>query len=195
MITQATQNTALSNLEFTPPANVAALQGDAHKHLVIDLSDDDIKHILALQDKEQSGNTIKRDEQYLTRHFENGHSGLGIIHDGKLIAQALISTSLVKGEDLKAHFKEADESKVYRQSTIGTFIVDPAYRGQGLSDQLLDQWEAHAKDHGATIMHARVKQENVQGHIKFSGLGMTLSDIAGSPEDPSRIVSYFYKPV
>ena len=177
---------AVSVLEQDKPA-LQPLAAMPYALLQLDLGN--VDSILDLQSRVSGDNTIQRDKGYLSAHFNNGHSALGVLHGSKLVGHALMTQDVVYSDQSVNHAPALS----YTQNTISMFLIDPEHAGKGLGSRILQAWEAAAKATGADVLHARVKASNQAGYKRFNKMGLETQYQAPSPDDAQRIVSYMYK--
>ncbi len=138
----------------------------------------DIPAMLALQDRVHSGDIIAKDTATLTTLFNTGNSALGIFKNGELVAQATIK-------------KELDIPKT---GTIGFMMTDPAHRGAGLSDILIDHALTRMGYMGFDVAQARVKIDNGSAAWRrFEKHGFEITGVGESPDCAGRQVYTFQK--
>lgn len=141
------------------------------------LGAEDIPAMLALQDKVGSADIIAKTKESLTAHFNAGNAALGIVQDGRLVSQLTVKS------------ENAGET-----ATIGFFMTDPDYRGQGLAGQLLDMAINTIKDTGFSHAQARVKLDNgTQAWKHFAKQGFDVVAKGESPDQAGRQVFVLQK--
>lgn len=148
-------------------------QNSSPTYKTIALGHSDIAAMLELQNKIKSHDIIAKDAASLTAHFNAGHSAIGIIRDGVLIAQATIKPDPVKTNT----------------ATIGFLMTDPAHRGQGLSNSLIGAALQKMGYEGFDTAQARVKVDNQQTAWKhFERQGFAITETGESPDQKGRQV-------
>jgi RimJ/RimL family protein N-acetyltransferase len=153
------------------------------------LDETHIPAMIELQKAAGEGQIIDRDAKTLRAHFRNGHEAFGVFHEGRLVAQSLITgpdAAPVQG-DLSRHF-----SKI---STMGGVVVAQEARGKGLLDSMIRVWHDHAAQKGADLLHARVRPENEKSWNVFLRNGLSITAKGLSPEGPDHDVYFMYKPL
>jgi len=118
------------------------------------LNKNHIHAMLELQEKETTGNTVKRSEETLRKLFAEGDNfaAFGMFNQsGKLIAQATLRLNVELPEILTGKFNAAA-----KHSTVGCVMVDPAYQGQGIAPVLIQKCLDESREHGTDYAHARI---------------------------------------
>ena len=118
---------------------------------LVSLQGKDVPQMLALQDAvfaslpPDQNFVHHKAPEFFDAHLKSGNNlALGIVHDGKLVAQSIIvnPTSFhpeTGMSDLKL------DARPEKMSIIQGVIVDPAYRGNNLMTYMVDEWLAAGK--------------------------------------------------
>jgi RimJ/RimL family protein N-acetyltransferase len=154
------------------------------------LDETHIPAMVALQKAAGEGQIIDRDAKTLRAHFRNGHEAFGVFHEGRLVAQSLIT-----GHATAAPVQGALSRHFSKTSTMGGVVVAQEARGKGLLDSLIRVWHDRAVQQGADILHARVRPENEKSWHVFLRNGLSITAKGPSPEGPDHDVYFMYKPL
>lgn len=140
---------------------------------------------------------IPRSASALESHFNQGGQAIGVIHDGRLVGQALLRYDRVRSGQLTTVFASAagTDSDVMRRMTIGCMTVAPEGRGKGLMTSLIGSAHSLARRLDIDIAHAHVKTDNVRSWRQFLASGFNITECGPSPDDESRRVYTMQKPL
>lgn len=147
-----------------------------------------VDDMLALQDRETTGNTIKRSRKDVETLFDRNDVVFGIVtKSGELIAQSVLRLDTKLPEILCDKFNAAASHAI-----IGCVMVDPAYTGQGLAPLLIQKCVNEARDRGADFAHARILEGNgASMHNFHDKFGFNAATRGQSPEATQpRIVDF-----
>lgn len=146
-----------------------------------------VDDMLALQDKETTGNTIKRSREEVEALFDRNDVVFGIITHGELIAQSVLRLDTKLPEILCDKFNAAASHAI-----VGCVMVDPAYAGQGLAPRLIKKCLKEAHDRGSDFAHARILEGNGASMHNFKNkFGFAAAARGQSPEATQpRIVDF-----
>lgn len=148
---------------------------DAHIFHSHTLTFDDIDRFLDLQSRVHASLGaadecfIKpRNREMLARHLNGGMPVLGMWHDGRLVAAALVT---FPENGAACHmdgypFQGLPESQTH-MVVIQNLYVDPGYRGLGLSSAMLGYVATHCEGAGRHGLMAKVAQNNVKSAKTF----------------------------
>lgn len=164
-----------------------AKNGGAY-HMVLQTADH-IDDILALQktiydDLPQSAKDfiVLKDRAFFEKHFANGNAVIGIIHDGKLIAQAVILNPTAANPKTGMVDMNFDVA-VDHISIIQGVLVHPDYRGNRLMTKIVDEWlDQSAKNKRMHVM-AEVSIDNHFSWQVFLNEGLHIHSIGTDPAD------------
>lgn len=160
---------------------------------VVELNKSHIDQIIKLQDQtykmlkpEERTYIIPKDRAYLEKHFDTGNEVLGIIVDGKLIAQSVLQypTKTITDKDMVAIPDGVDHKKT---SIMQGVIVDPAFRGHHLMQIMIEHWIDHAEAKGRTDLLATIDTANIASWSSFMKGGMNLYFAGVDPNDGGKI--------
>ena len=155
---------------------------------LVQLDDSYIDQMLALQDREATGNTIKRTRAALQNIFDRGDLAFGIVNEfDELIAQA----TLRMGTELPAILCDKFNAAA-NHAIVGCVMVDPDYAGLGLASRLISKCLNAAKDQGVDYAHARIVLGNSASLHTFREKFSFAAEARGqSPETTQkRIVDF-----
>lgn len=160
---------------------------------LVTLQPKDIPQMLALQDAVFA--SLPADQNFLHRktpeffgkHFTNSNNlVLGVVHDGKLIAQSVIvNPTWCHPETGMSDLKM--DVQPHKITVIQGVIVDPAYRGNNLMTHMVDEWLASAKADRRTHAVAEVTVENFHSWSVFMKEGLQIHSIGHDDSDNSNV--------
>ena len=164
------------------------LKKTGEEYSLVLLSDKNIDQILALEDiafaslsPEEEAYLLKKDRNFFKQHFATGNAMLGIVHEGKLIAQSVIVNPT------PAHPKIGMEMPlkvpVSSLTVLQGVIVDPAYQGNNLMGVMTDAWLTMSEKNGRTEALAEVMPGNLYSWSVFLRKGMHIESISVNPID------------
>lgn len=151
------------------------------------LDESHIPAMIELQKAAGDGQVIDRDAASLRAHFNAGHEAFGVFHDGRLVAQSLIT-----GHGTSAPVQGALSRHFSKTSTMGGVVVAYEARGKGLLDSMIRVWSDRAASQGADVLHARVRPENDKSWNVFLRNGLSITAKGPSP-DGNHDVYFMYK--
>ena len=154
------------------------------------LDESHIPAMIELQHAAGDGQVIDRNAKTLRKHFRNGNEAFGVFHEGRLVAQSLIT-----GHATAAPVQGALSRHFSKTSTMGGVVVAHEARGKGMLDTLIRVWSDRATMQGADILHARVRPENEKSWSVFLRNGLSITAKGPSPEGPDHDVYFMYKPL
>lgn len=172
--------------EFRPSGNFIGLPHGSYN--LVPLDESNIDQMLALQDREATGNTIKRTREALQNIFDRGDLAFGIVNQfDELIAQATLRMDTQLPAALSDKFNAAASHAI-----VGCVMVDPDYAGQGLASRLISKCLNVATENGADYAHARIILGNNASLHTFRGKFGFIAEARGqSPETmQKRIVDF-----
>jgi len=158
-------------------------------YYVVSLTKSQMSQILALQNKvikdlkqDEEAFILAKDEAFFTNHLERGNKILGIIADGKLIAQSILLNPSQKYPQNGMIDMDAIEQPD-KTSVMQGVIVDPDYRGNKLMDQMVHHWMKFSKQQGKEHLLAEIEVHNFFSWASFLSQGMNLHSIGVDPAD------------
>jgi ribosomal protein S18 acetylase RimI-like enzyme len=129
----------------------------------------------------------KKTPKFFDDHFKNNANlVLGIVHDGKLVAQSVIVNPTSKYPDTGMSDMKLD-AQLNKVTTVMGVIVDPAYRGNNLMTFMVDEWLASAKSDGRTHAVAEVTVNNHHSWSVFMKEGLQIHSIGHDDSDNSDV--------
>ena len=142
--------------------------------------------IFAALPPEQESYLHHKDEKFLSKHFASGNIALGIVHNGKLVAQSIVVNPTAANPD--TGMTDPDLKIIPQKSTIiQGVVVHPNYRGNNLMTVMVDEWLAIAKSQKRTHAYSEVTVENHHSWSVFLKEGLHITGIAHDPVDNSTV--------
>lgn len=140
--------------------------------------------IIAGLDDGEKAYMLEKSAHHFAQHIRKGDGNviLGVMHHGKLAAQALILHPTAK-HPATGMVDMAPVAAPENLSILQAVSVKPEYRGQGLMDALLIHWTHHAAAHGRTDMLAEIHVKNVASWHNLMQAGLNLVSIGQDPTD------------
>lgn len=156
---------------------------------IVELTKQQIPEILALQSKviddlkpEEKSFVLSKDKDFFEKHFDDGNDMLGIIVDGKLIAQSILLYP--SDENPKTGMVDMDAvANPNETSVMQGVLVDADYRGNHLMDMMIGHWMDHATSKGRTHLLSEIETHNIASWASFMKGGMNLHSIGTDPDD------------
>lgn len=153
------------------------------------LTRDNIDAMLALQKMVFDGLApqekpflLPKDRAFLEGHFSAGSSALGVVHDGRLVAQSLVVNPTPAHPDTgmtDMALPAAPEKLTVMQGVV----VDPAYRGNALMTVMIGAWLALASVSGRSTALAEAATGNRHSWAAFLQEGLSLHSIGTDKSD------------
>jgi ribosomal protein S18 acetylase RimI-like enzyme len=152
-----------------------------------------INAILGLQDKVFDGLTaeeqaflLRKNRQFFEGHFHGDNLVLGVMHEGKLIAQSIVTNPSAASPKTGMTDMALDvpSDKV---TVLQGVVVDPEYRGNSLMTIMVDAWLAIAKEQGRTTAIAEVAVDNFYSWTVFMKEGLAIQSIGTDPADGTEV--------
>lgn len=149
----------------------------------------DIDAILALQETvmkdltaEEQSYLVPKDRAFFEKHFASDNIVLGVMVDGKLVAQSIIVNPTKKNPktgmtDMPGRIPPE------RVTVIQGVIVHPDFRGNRLMTEMVDAWLNIARFEGRRHAIAEVTAENHFSWAVFMKEGLQLHSIGYDDED------------
>ncbi len=141
------------------------LEKTGEEYSLAQLSARNIDQVLALQDVafahltgEENVYLAAKDRGFFEKHFDAGNEVLGIVHNNRLIAQAII----VNPTPARPHtgIDMQIDAPLETIAVLQGAIVDPAYRGNSLQGVLVDERLALSAKNGRTEIFSEVALSN-----------------------------------
>jgi RimJ/RimL family protein N-acetyltransferase len=171
-----------------------ALRSGARYDIVV-LNPDHSRHIEALHDAtvksltpEQSEFMIPKSHEYIEHHMAKGggNGALGVVCNGRLIAQILIYHPTAA--DVGVVLANPPANVAAEDITVlGGACVDVAYRGNGLMNRLVDKWLDYSASHGRTHAAADIDIHNTASWAAFIRGGLSLETLMTDPRDGGSV--------
>ena len=149
----------------------------------------DIDAILALQatvmddlTEEEQSYLVPKDRAFFEKHFASDNIVLGVMVDGKLVAQSIVVNPTKKNPktgmtDMPGRIPPE------RVTVIQGVIVHPDFRGNRLMTEMVDAWLNIARFEGRRHAIAEVTAENHFSWAVFMKEGLQLHSIGYDDED------------
>ncbi|TAL39284.1 MAG: GNAT family N-acetyltransferase [Alphaproteobacteria bacterium] len=163
------------------------------QYALVLLQPKDIPQMMGLQDvafaaltPEQQTYLHHKTPEFLNKHFAHGNIVLGVVADGKLVAQSVVvnPTRLYPDTGMTDMKLDVEPEKI---TTIQGVIVDPAARGNNLMTVMVDEWLAIAKKEGRTHAVAEVTVQNHHSWSVFMKEGLQIHSIGHDGTDNSDV--------
>lgn len=160
-------------LVLQTPANIDQIAA-FHAEVFNTLTEDE-KHFL-----------IQRDEGYFERHFENGNVVLDVLHNGKIIAQSLMTVPTQENPatgmiDVKL------PAAIDKIAILNGSVVHPDYRGQRLQAILTEARLELAQQLGRTHILSEVAVGNQFSWSTLLKEGMKIHSIGQDTHDNAHV--------
>ena len=182
------KNTTTLSTKDIETLETGRLKKTGEEYSLVLLSGKNIDQILSLEDiafaslsPEEEAYLLKKDRDFFKQHFAAGNAMLGVVHNGKLIAQSVIINPT------PAYPKIGMEMPL--NVPVGTLtilqgvIVDPAFQGNNLMGVMTDAWLAMSAKNGRTEALAEVMPGNLYSWSVFLQKGMHIESISVNPID------------
>lgn len=152
-----------------------------------------IDHILALQAAVLNDLTepekvflLEKNRTFFERHFQEENAMIGVVHQGRLIAQCVIlnPTAAHPATGMVDMCLNAQPEEV---TILQGVIVDAAYRGNRLMTEMVDCWLDAAQKQGRLHVIAEVATGNVYSWQIFLKEGLDIHSIGIDPADGARV--------
>lgn len=154
---------------------------------------ENMNDILALQDTvinsltdEEKSFVLPKSPEFFKRHLLEGHTVLGIMHEGKLIAQSIILNPTIENQktgmvDMSLH---ANPEKI---TVLQGVLVHPDYRGNKLMSVMVDEWLSLAAGEGRVHAIAEVTTDNYFSWSVFLKEGLSIHSIGIDCADGTKV--------
>lgn len=161
------------------------------------LAPSDIPQILKLQDEvfdsltaDEQNYLLRKEKSFFENHFANGNIVLGIVSEGKLVAQSVIL------HPTTAHPKSgmtdmALDAKPAEVTVLQGVIVHPDYRGNKLMTFMVDEWLAVANAEGRKHALAEVTTGNFFSWSVFMKEGLGIHSLGHDDIDGSDLYNMY----
>lgn len=156
---------------------------------VVKLEKEDIPQILSLQDdafasltEQEKTFLLKKDKTFFENHFDHGHTVLGVVSEGKLVAQSIIVNPT------QAHPKSGMtdmtlNAKPEQITVLQGVIVHHEYRGNALMTYMVDEWLKGAKKDNRVHAIAEVATGNFFSWSVFMKEGLNIHSLGHDDSD------------
>ncbi len=134
-----------------------------------------------LSDEEKSY-LVPKDRAFFEKHFASGNLMLGIISEGKLVAQCVI-VNPTKQSPKTGMTDMPGRLAPHRVTVIQGVIVHPDYRGNRLMSEMVDVWLEIARMQGRRHAISEVTVDNHFSWAVFMKEGLQLHSIGYDPDD------------
>jgi hypothetical protein len=157
----------------------------------------DIPQILNLQDEvfdsltaDEQNFLLRKDKSFFENHFAHGNIVLGIVSEGKLVAQSVIL------HPTSAHPKSgmtdmALDAKPEEVTVLQGVIVHPDYRGNKLMTFMVDEWLAVANAEGRKHALAEVTTGNFFSWSVFMKEGLGIHSLGCDKSDGTDLYNMY----
>ena len=178
--------TGKADLHNTEVLKTGRLKKTGEEYTVVSLSSQHIDQILALResvysnlDEAEKFYLAAKDRSFFEGHFSVGNEAIGIVHAGRLIAQALVvyPTAECPETGLGVPIDEPLDMVTVLQGAI----VDPAFRGNSLQGVMIDERLAMAERRGRSEVYTQVALGNLPSWSSLLKKGMHMENIGISP--------------
>ncbi|MEZ0225220.1 MAG: GNAT family N-acetyltransferase [Alphaproteobacteria bacterium] len=169
------------------------MKKSAGNYALVLLQAKDIPQMLGLQDvafaaltQDQQTYLHHKTPAFLEKHLAQGNVILGVVADGKLVAQSVV----VNPTRLNPNSGMTDmklDVKPEKLTVIQGVIVDPVYRGNNLMTVMVDEWLALAKAEGRTHALAEVTVQNHHSWSVFMKEGLQIHSMGHDGTDNSEV--------
>jgi GNAT superfamily N-acetyltransferase len=143
--------------------------------------------IIANFHKDEKHFILKRSANDFMKALDNEQSHMIGIFDGdRLIAQSMFEFPTNQADrDMPEFAPDVDPNDlvIYKAT-----IVDMAYRGQGLMQELLSYRERKAKEHGKTTAISQIAMDNPASWINALKNGMSIRKVDKDPFDHAKVL-------
>lgn len=154
-----------------------------------------IGQILALQDiafadlsPAEEGFLLKKEGGFFQDHFAHGGAMLGIVADGKLVAQsAIVKPTAQHPKHGMVDMPEIAGVAPEKISVQQNVIVDPAYRGNNLMGVMVVEWLAESQKAGRTEVISEVAVDNVYSWYPYLKNGLHIEGIGVDASDGTKL--------
>ncbi len=176
---------------------IGTLKKTGAPYAIMTLSPSDIPKILKLQDEvfdsltaDEQNFLLRKDKSFFENHFAHGNIVLGIVSDGKLVAQSVIL------HPTSAHPKSgmtdmALDAKPEEVTVLQGVIVHPDYRGNKLMTFMVDEWLALANQQGRKHALAEVTTENFFSWSVFMKEGLGIHSLGCDKSDGTDLYNMY----
>lgn len=148
---------------------------------VYDALDDDKKRFI-----------LPKSKGYLTSHFENGSTAIGISIDGKHVAQALIA--MPSEENQNTSLVDFDlQHPLEELSVIQGLLVHPNFRGLKLGQLMIEAWIKIAEEAQKKYCMAETETRNHYSWGLFLDAGVPIISTGHDAEDGADLFHHCHK--
>ena len=158
------------------------------------LSPENVGQILALEaialaslPQAERAYLAMKDRAFFESHFAAGNDVLGVIHDGRLIAQSIVVNPTADHPETGLAENARIDTPIDKATVLQGVAVDPAYRGNRLMEAMVDAWMVQAEKQGRTEARAAVATGNEASWSVFVKKGMSIETTGISPYTASEV--------
>lgn len=181
------------DLDTTTLLKTAPLPKTGGAYALVLLTAEHIDQILTLQDKafgtlspQEQTFLLRKTRDFFEKHFAEGNTVLGVVHNGTLIAQSIVINPTTRNPktgmvDMKL------EGKADKISILQGIVVDPDYRGNHLMTVMIDVWLTLAKKQARTQAISEVAVGNMYSWYNFLKEGLQIHSIGTDPTDGTQV--------
>lgn len=179
------------------PLKIGKLKKSGAPYTILTLDPSDIPQILKLQDQvfdsltaDEQNFLLRKDKAFFEDHFANGNVVLGIVSEGRLIAQSVIlnPTSAHPKSGMTDMALDARPDEV---TVLQGVIVHPDYRGNKLMTFMVDEWLAVANAQGRKHALAEVTTENFFSWSVFMKEGLGIHSLGCDKSDGTDLYNMY----
>ncbi len=176
------------------------LEKTGEQYALVSLSAQNIDQILALKDiafdnlgaGEKTYLADNKDRDFFESHFAVGNEVLGIVHDGHLIAQAIIVNPTPANPETGLAIEV--DAPIDSIAVLQGAIVHPDYRGNHLQGVLVDERIAMAERNGRTEIFSEVALNNSFSWFVLMKKGLHIESTGISPHTGAEVYVMRGKP-
>ncbi len=181
------------DLKETTVHETGLLKKSGGQFALVALTAAHLEQILALQETafkslgtDEQHYLLQKDADFFARHFAHGGAVIGVVADGRLVAQSIVLNPTAAHP---AHGMTDMKIAARPQSltVLEGVIVDPAYRGNKLMDVMVRHWLLQAEKNGRTEALAEVAVENAFSWSVFLKEGLHIESLGTDPADNSTL--------
>tara|TARA_R110002124_G_scaffold31474_6_gene106563 strand:+ start:2577 stop:3314 length:738 start_codon:yes stop_codon:yes gene_type:complete len=174
--------------------NMGTLCKSGQSYTVKLLDADCLDEIMGLQQKiidslpdDQKSFILPKSKTFFENHFKRGaNTMIGIYCEGELIAQSIVlNPNAAHPETGMVDMERVDAPETL--SIIEGVLVDPAYRGNRLMEEMVGHWIDYAEQIGRKHVIAEIAIDNPYSWGVFLDKGLTLHSTGTDPDDGTAL--------
>lgn len=174
--------------------NIGTLCKSGQNYCVKLLDADCLDEIMGLQQKiidslpdDQKSFILPKSRTFFENHFKRGaNTMIGIYCEGELIAQSIVlNPSAAHPETGMVDMALVDKPETL--SIIEGVLVDPAFRGNRLMEEMVGHWIDYAEQIGRKHVIAEIAIDNPYSWGVFLDKGLTLHSTGTDPDDGTEL--------